>query len=129
VAADAVRRGASDPTLLELAELERDDAVAARALLRALDPEEAELFPPESVRKWTYLELKAAYEIRDRLKDPLGVVEQIYADFDYPAAVAGFVRYMPPPEGAAIGEGAVYDRWATFLVKEASELAAGDVPP
>lgn len=101
VAADAVQRGASDPTLLELAELERDDVVAVRAVLRALDPEEAELFPPESVRKWTYLELKAAYEIRDRLKDPLGVVEQIYADFDYPAAVAGFVRIHAPASGGS----------------------------
>jgi hypothetical protein len=129
VAAEAVRRGIRDPSLLELAELQRDDVAAVREVLRALDPEEAELFPPESVRKWTYLELKAAYEIRDRLKDPLGVVEQIYADFDYPVAVAGFVRYMPPPAGAAIGEDALYDRWATYLANEASELAAGHARP
>lgn len=129
VAAEAVRRGASDPTLFELAGLERDDITAVREVLRALDPEEAEMFPPESVRKWTYLELKAAYEIRDRLTDPLAVVEQIYADFDYPEAVAGFVRYMPPPPGAAMGEDALYDRWATYLAMEAVELAARDASP
>jgi hypothetical protein len=126
VAAEAVRRGASDPSLLELAELERDDVASVRVVLRAVDPEDADLFPPESVRKWAYLELKAAYEIRDRLRDPLGVVEEIYADFDYPSAVAGFVRYMPAPAGAAIGEDALYDRWAAYLASEALELTTRD---
>ncbi len=122
LAADAVTSGSADPTLLVLAQIERDDIAAVRDALRATDPDEADLFPPHSVRKWTYLELKAAYEMRDRLHDPLGFVEEIYADFDYPALVAAFVRYMPPPPGAPFGEEALYDRWSRYLADEAAEL-------
>lgn len=93
-----------------------------REALRAADPQDADLFPPSSVRKWTYLELKAAYEMRERLRDPLAIVEQIYADFEYPPRVAPFVRYMPPPPGAAVGEEAIYDRWSKYLSDEAAEL-------
>lgn len=122
LAADAMTSGSADPMLLELAAVDRADVAAVRDVLRVTDPDGADLFPPEAVRKWTFLELKAAYEMRDRLRDPLGVVEEIYADFDYPASVAAFVRYMPPPSGAPVGEGALYDRWARYLAEEAAEL-------
>lgn len=126
MAFDVLSAGSSDPTILALAQVDRGDIAAVRECLRAVDPEEAELFPPAAVRKWTYLELTAAYEVRDRLRDPLGVVEQIYADFDYPAGVAEFVRYMPPPPGAPTGEAALFDRWAKYLASEAAELSSGD---
>lgn len=125
IASNAVTRGARDPAIAELADLQSHDVPAIRATLRAVDPEEADLYPPQSVRKWVYLELKAAYELRDRLVDPLGVVELIYADFDYPSSVAAFVRYMPPPPGAATGEGPLLERWAEFLANEAVDLATG----
>lgn len=125
IATDAVEGGSDDPTMLELAQIYREDIAAVRGSLRLVDPEDAELFPPLAVRKWTYLELKAAFELRECLADPLGVVEQIYADFDYPAAVAEFVRYMPPPPGAPTGEGALYDRWSDYLLSEAAELTRG----
>lgn len=123
LAADAVTSGAADPTLLDVAHIDRNDVASVRDALRATDPDEADLFPPQSVRKWTYLELKAAYELRDRLRDPLGIVEEIYAYFDYPAPVAAFVRYMPPAPGAPVGEEALYDRWSKYLADEAAELA------
>jgi hypothetical protein len=126
VAVQAVEHGASDPTMLQLAHLDRSDIAAVREALRAVDPEDADLFPPQSVRKWTYLELRAAYDLRDRLTDPLGFVEQVYADFDYPASVAEFVRYMPPPPDAAIGEAALFDRWSKYLAAEAAELSGED---
>lgn len=124
LAADAVTSGAVDPTLLDVAQIERNDVAAVRDVLRATDPDKADLYPPQSVRKWTYLELKAAYELRDRLRDPLGIVEEIYADFDYPAPVAAFVRYMPPPPDAPVGEEALYDRWSKYLADEAAELTS-----
>jgi hypothetical protein len=74
------------------------------------------------VRKWTYLQLKAAYEMRDRLRDPLGVVEEIYAKFDYPAPVAAFIRYMPPAPGMPIGDDALYDRWSRYLADDGAAL-------
>lgn len=122
LAVDAVTSGSTDPTMLAVAEIDRNDIAAVRDTLRATDPDEADLFPPLSVRKWTYLELKAAYEMRDRLRDPLGVVEEIYADFDYPPPLAAFVRYMPPPPGAPVGEEALYDSWSRYLADEAAEL-------
>lgn len=122
LAADAVTSGSTDPTLLDVAHMDENDVVSVRETLRATDPDEADLFPPLSVRKWTYLQLKAAYEMRDRLRDPLGVVEEVYADFDYPAPVAAFVRYMPPPPDAPVGEEALYDRWSSYLADEAAEL-------
>lgn len=49
--------------------------------------------------KWLYLRLAWAYENRELSSDPLGVVEEIYSDFDYPEEVAQFVRYMPVTDG------------------------------
>lgn len=128
LATDAVVSGSTDPTLLDLSEMEGHDVVSVREVLRATDPEDADLFPPQSARKWTYLELKAAYDLRDRLNDPLGVVEEVYADFDYPAPVAAFVRYMPPPPGAPVGEEALYKRWSTYLAAEAVALTRQEEP-
>jgi len=125
LAGDAVGRGATDPSVVEVATLQPDDVVGVRVALRAVDPDAADLYPPASARRWVFLELKAAYELRDRLADPLGVVEQIYADFDYPPAVAAFVRYMPPPPESPTGEASLLERWAQFLADEATDLARG----
>ncbi|HSY15306.1 MAG TPA: DUF2247 family protein [Jatrophihabitantaceae bacterium] len=122
IATDAVNTGDRDPSMVGLDLLDRDDVAGVCATLRAVDPADAELFPPSSVRKFTYLQLKAAFELRDRLTDPLGVVEQVYADFDYPASVAAFVRYMPPPPDADVGEQALYERWAQYLAGEDAAL-------
>jgi hypothetical protein len=125
IAGDEIALGSADPVLLDLTAADRDDIAEVRRLLRATDPYEAELFPPQAVRKWLYLELKAAFEMREALRDPLGLVEAIYADFDYPPAVAAFVRYMPPPDGEPVGVDAMYDRWSAYLTAEAAALAGG----
>ena len=129
LAGDAVTSGSADPTLVDVAQIDRNDIASVRDALRAADPDEADFFPPQSVRKWIYLELKAAYEMRDRLRDPLGAVEEIYADFDYPAPVAAFVRYMPPPPGAPVGEDALYERWSRYLADEAAVLIQQEERP
>ena len=126
IARDAVAEGSVDPTLLDLAQIHRNDLASVRAALRAKDPDAADLFPPSSVRKWTYLELKAAFEMRKHLSAPLGIVEQIYAAFEYPEAVAPFVRYMPPPPGEPVGEEALYERWSKYLAKESTDLTGAE---
>jgi hypothetical protein len=68
------------------------------------------------------LQLKAAYDERERLNDPLGVVEEIYALFDYPSAIAPFVRYMPLRSGDEPGVGPLMDRWADYLAREWAAL-------
>jgi hypothetical protein len=37
-------------------------------------------------------------ENKDSYSDPLVLVEQLYADFNYPETIASFVRYMPSEE-------------------------------
>ncbi len=44
---------------------------------------------------WANVLLAWTYEHRDQLDDLLGVVEEIYSDYNYPEEFAGFVRYMP----------------------------------
>jgi hypothetical protein len=124
LAAEEVRRGSLDPVLQDLAALLRDEVNRVPDVLTALDDPERIHDPRESVRKWLYLQLKAAYTDRERLSDPLGVVEQIYADFDYPPAVASFVRYMPLGQGDEAGESALIGRWAEFLDRERAALTS-----
>lgn len=120
----------SVPVFLQLAETDAGAVAEIRELLGAVDPEEATLEPALSVRKWLYLELLATYELRRHLKDPFEFVEEIYADFGYPQSVAPFVRYMPPPAGAAYGLEAMTERWMQYLSHEAAELVAGEnIPP
>ena len=74
--------------------------------------------------KWLFLELHAAYLIREQLSDPLGFVEQIYAEFDYPPSMARFVRFMPLEVGDEPGEDPLMRRWAEFLNREQLALQA-----
>jgi hypothetical protein len=92
-----VERGDEDPLLLEVGSLLRDDVDELPGVLARLDSPDHIHDPRESARMWLYLQLKAAYERRRGLDDPLGAVEQIYADFEYPPAVERCVRYMPLP--------------------------------
>jgi hypothetical protein len=123
LAAHEVRSRASDPVLMELAALLRDELERVPDVLRAVDGTVGVHDPQKAARKWLYLQLKAAYCARDQLSDPLGVVEAIYADFDYPPSVALFVRYMPLRPGDAAGKGALMARWAAFLNLEHEALA------
>lgn len=50
-------------------------------------------------RRWLVAFLTDLYDKRDAIADPLGEVERIYADFDYPESVESFVRYMPASDG------------------------------
>jgi hypothetical protein len=118
-----VNAGSSDPVLLELVALLADQTSRVPEVLTMLDDPERIHDPRESARKWLYLALKAAYVCRAELSDPLGVVEQIYSDFDYPSIVAPFVRYMPLSPGTAAGEKALLKRWQSYLEAESRSLA------
>ncbi len=49
--------------------------------------------------RWLVALLADLYAKREVVADPLGEVEKIYADFDYPESVESFVRYMPATGG------------------------------
>lgn len=46
-------------------------------------------------KKLLLILLSWLYENQSAFIDPLGVVEEIYAEFDYPEEIEQFVRYMP----------------------------------
>jgi hypothetical protein len=65
---------------------------------------------------------------RESFKDPLGEVEEIYADFDYPQEIAPLVRYMPPTDGWRPGEHSaevnlarLFRLWADFVERKRCE--------
>jgi hypothetical protein len=100
-----VERGDEDPALFEVASLRRGDVDELPDVLPRLDSPDHIHDPRELARKWLYLQMKAAYDRRQDLDDPLGVGEEIYADFDYPPTVEGFVRYVPLRPGDEPGGG------------------------
>ena len=75
-------------------------------------------------RVWLYLALDWVHAHAELFDSPWQTVEMIYADFDYPEEVAGFVRFMPPPDGAATGFAAMEERWNEYLAAMAAEYSA-----
>lgn len=48
----------------------------------------------------------------------------LYTDFDYPDAMAGFVRFLPAPAGEPTGMSALDDRWRAYLAAESDWFSA-----
>ncbi|CDG75327.1 MULTISPECIES: DUF2247 family protein [Acinetobacter calcoaceticus/baumannii complex] len=49
--------------------------------------------------KWLYILLSWLWINRESFEDPLDEVESIYTDFDYPAEIESFIKYIPPTDG------------------------------
>ncbi|MBC7907582.1 MAG: DUF2247 family protein [Rhodospirillaceae bacterium] len=47
-------------------------------------------------KKWLYLCLLYVYRLNVSNGEKLSFVESIYAEFDYPDEISGFIRYIPP---------------------------------
>jgi len=86
-------------TAVTLAGLSPRELAEVTALLYALAQNEENNDEAESMKKWLCLILTWVYGQRDQLPDPLGVVEELYADFNYPVEMRSFVRYMPTEDG------------------------------
>ncbi|HJQ35809.1 MAG TPA: DUF2247 family protein [Thermoanaerobaculia bacterium] len=111
LAIDRVTAGDESADVVALASVLPHEKDKAPQIIRRL----AERDPECSNEKWLFLLLAWLYEHRDSIDEPLAVVEQLYADFDYPEAMAGFVRYMPPQDPARVGEPYLLDAWRRFL--------------
>ncbi|SFR53912.1 hypothetical protein SAMN04488591_1843 [Microbacterium azadirachtae] len=101
-----------------LAELEHGVNFDIHDNMSSVAADEVRAASPQVVRKLLYLSLLSAYESRNLNSDPLGAVEEIYADFDYPASIFNLVRYMPATQGQEIGLEAIYSDWLKYLVTE-----------
>ena len=80
----------SDELLVELACLDPDEPISplVEKLVKRESQEVDELKVLKLVLKWIY-------ENREKLDDPLGKLEEVYADFNYPSSISHLVRYMP----------------------------------
>ncbi len=69
----------------------------------------------QRARLWLLLVLAWVLEYRSEFDDPLGVVELLYSDFDYPQEIEGLVRFMPVQAGQEVGVEALNRRWESFV--------------
>lgn len=80
-----------------------------------------------SQRKFLYAILNWVYEHREHYADPLEVVEIIYADFDYPEEIAGFVRYMPTTDPVLstleLNRERLFNKWKDYLEMQSSRYS------
>lgn len=72
--------------------------------------------------RWRFLLLKWIYENRNTFTHPLGVVEELYAEFDYPQDMESFVPFLPPSDGwdptkhsSSENEMRLFGNWRTYL--------------
>jgi hypothetical protein len=117
-----VAAGNTEIAMRQIAELLPGDLDRLSRSLRGLDGRDDFYDPRDAARKWLYLELKAAYVLREVLADPLGVVEDIYAEFDYPPSIRSLVRSNPSEGKHTRGIDQLMRRWHEFLFREHAAL-------
>lgn len=98
VALERVENDSSNELEIELANASKDSVWKVSELALAL-AQQGGNSEELSKQKWLFLSLAWAYENREKIPDPLGAVETIYADFDYPSSIESFVRFLPPSDG------------------------------
>lgn len=112
----------SDFREIELSCLRKSNTYQIGELLRELAASEPLNSGSMSEKKWLFLTLAWIFDNRTRTNDPLGEVENIYADFDYPREVENFVRYMPVIDGydssqhsSEENENRLFANWEKYL--------------
>ena len=117
----------SDDLAVSLANFTKEDAGKVGNVLRDLAGKEPIISDEKIKEKWLYIVLSWLFEKRSEFSDPLACVEEVYADFDYPDEIAGFVRYMPVTDGYDTSkhtpeenEKRLQSKWKEYLEKNAS---------
>jgi hypothetical protein len=120
VALDALEQGADAAHVADLALSSPNESVLN--LVSSLASGEAQQDVRAIQRKWAFLVLAWIFEHRSEYKDPLDIVEKVYADLDYPEQVSPFIRYMPMDEpdlgSRELNEQRLIQRWAAYLNAE-----------
>jgi len=88
-------KDSADLRVFELAGLGSDDLWRVRELVTELAQPEAPVQQAELRDAWVYVILKWVFEHKGLFADPLGIVEEIFAQFDYPPQIRQFVRFLP----------------------------------
>ncbi len=110
-------RGISlSPSEMDLAALLADDVAEVPTLAKRLERGSAS--DAELRRVWAYLLADCVYQNRSRLRDPHHVLEQLYADLDYPEEWRSLIRWMPAEPGQQRGMAALDERWRAYVSAE-----------
>ena len=97
VASQRVNDGSENEQEIELASVGKVNIWKISELAQSLS--ENEYSEELSKQKWLFLSLAWLYENQENFPEPLAIVEEIYADFDYPSSIESFIRYLPPSDG------------------------------
>jgi hypothetical protein len=109
--------------LMELAGSGRSDSTLP--LVNRLAALEAAPATNDVLDRWSYLALAWIYRVRSIFSDPLQLVEDVYADFEYPERIAPFVRSMPAEGDAqAVNDERLLERWKQYLEECEARFAA-----
>ncbi|PXZ01426.1 DUF2247 family protein [Gilliamella apicola] len=110
-----------DESVIELSMIDKTTTFKIEKLLKNIVKEERFYHTD----KWLYIILLDLFNKRDELDDPLGKVEEIYENFDYPEEIESFVRYMPntddyDPSKHTYEENInrLYSKWENYLISK-----------
>lgn len=134
IARERLLTGQDCPCVVELSESSKREAYRIGELLKQLSESSDERSDEVAEAKWLYLNLAWLFENRDNEIDPLGEVEALYAEFNYPEEVVSFVRYMPVLDGYDPGkhtseenQSRLIANWCKFLEHKAQLFAYGSL--
>jgi|SRR5579884_2447443 len=112
------------PAEEELALLLSDDLDRVDELIAELEVSDE---PAERrARLWLYLAMAWLLDHQSHYKDPLEVIEMLFADFDYPDEIRNLVRFMPPGPGDRAGVEGIQERWRAFVDRVGREYRERD---
>ncbi len=127
----ATKQTANDnPIVFDLACVTKDGTWQVGDLLDKLANQEGEADEQETKDKWLFLVLSWLYDNRRKFEDPLGVVEEIFSDFDYPVRLKTFIRFIPPKKNEPVAsshEAAIevlMSRWREYLHQEQQRFSS-----
>ena len=81
----------------------------------------------QRARLWLFLTIAWLFDHRQDFRDPLEVIEMLYADFDYPDEIQGLVRFMPTAPGEDASLEALEQRWRVFVDRLSAEYQQRDL--
>ncbi|MCY1354542.1 hypothetical protein D9M68_271760 [compost metagenome] len=129
IATDRLLLGSSDPLEVELSCLGKSETPRIGELLRVLAYNEPDNHLNKPEKKWLFLVLAWLFENRAVIPDPFVEIEYIYAEFDYPPEIEGFVSYMPASDGYDPSQHSTEENrerlitnWGNYLSKTSHEL-------
>nr|WP_314489745.1 DUF2247 family protein [uncultured Pseudomonas sp.] len=71
---------------------------------------------------WIYLVLSWVFANKHKFPNPMAIIEELYADFDYPEFLEPTIRYMPTESSSLQGEDYLLENFSNILDAYGTEL-------